>query len=296
MLSHSRLMYLDVDHRWIKKVIHKRVGTECKGLVYPVIKPGIMDKLPVELVELICFELTDTRDVVGVMLATGVKVDVKSICLCNDYYVFYKGCKNGHLDLVKWMYERDHKFYDTSMIYDKSFRSACMHGHLDIAKWLYKNFGHLFSEQHINNTFAAVWDLDTLKWLSDTFNILADINLIICKRFSKHPETSIWLYERFKPAITKSLFYGFTRNNNMRSSLNFLKWVHSIHTLTCHNIKKYNLVEVFCDRGDVEGVMWLFYAVKDMPVDMAINSLSRHQKSPKVSKILYHIIGELLNI
>ena len=49
--------------------------------------------------------------------------------------MFIDACKNGHLDVAKWMIQFDPNVRAND---DEAFRLACKNGHLDIAKWLIK--------------------------------------------------------------------------------------------------------------------------------------------------------------
>ena len=58
--------------------------------------------------------------------------------LFTNYLPLRYACKNGHLEMCKWIYKNIHFTQKHSTIdYEAAMRLACINGHIDVCKWLY---------------------------------------------------------------------------------------------------------------------------------------------------------------
>lgn len=82
----------------------------------------------------------------------------------DDGCVFQETCRNGHLDIAKWLYKLNPNMKMTA---NKVLRHACSNGHLDVAKWIFqlnpkmkitKNHNIIFHETcHRGHLEVAKW-------------------------------------------------------------------------------------------------------------------------------------------
>ena len=155
----------------------------------------------------------------------------------NDDYtntnVFQWSCRNGHLEVAKWLVET---FDDIDVHVDDEyvFRWSCYNGQLEVVKWLIETFDDI--NVHIKNDDAFRWSckndqLEVVKWLIETFD---DINIHVWDDYAFE-----WSCTRGHLGVSKWLIAitGDIRQNDD----NYLK--------IANNTKLYNLVEYICDRS-----------------------------------------------
>ncbi len=65
----------------------------------------------------------------------------------DNEYAFRWSCKNGYLDLVKWLWKISDEKIDIHADNEYAFRWSCKNGYLDVAKWLLELF---FDEKYHN--------------------------------------------------------------------------------------------------------------------------------------------------
>ena len=89
-----------------------------------------------------------------------------------EEYAFTSACANGHISVVKWLYEIKPDI-DISINNEYCFRWACSNGHIKIAKWLYEIKPNI--DISANNDFAfkevcIKGNIDIAQWLVDIHN------------------------------------------------------------------------------------------------------------------------------
>lgn len=98
-------------------------------------------------------------------------VNINSLYFSCNEYVFYLSCKNGNLELVKWILNFDYKI-QISQNNELAFSIACEHNNIDIAKFLYeknKNMDLYLNNKHIIYIIVEEGYIDLLKWLYKIF-------------------------------------------------------------------------------------------------------------------------------
>jgi hypothetical protein len=126
-----------------------------------------------------------------------LSIDVKqslNIHKDNDF-AFRESCKNGYLEVVKWLYDVGLQLNSPINIHEdeeRAFRWSCWCGHLEVSKWLYDLSLQLNSpiNIHVIGEHAFRWScmngyLEVAKWLCslcDKYSIKIDngkINYVI---------------------------------------------------------------------------------------------------------------------
>ena len=155
----------------------------------------------------------------------------------NDDYtntnVFQWSCRNGHLEVVKWLVETFDDI-DVHAENEEAFILSCVHGYLEIAKWLFETFGDI--DVHANNDEAFRYScsyghLEIVKWLVKTFDDI-DVHIHNEEAFRRSCETG--QLEVAKLLIT--IIPDIRQNND-----NYLK--------IANDSARYNLTEYICDQS-----------------------------------------------
>lgn len=74
-------------------------------------------------------------------------------------------CRNGHLDIVIWLYEQGADIRENG---DSCVKSACMNGHLDILIWLHEHGADIRTANDICMANACMHGhLEIIKWLHE---------------------------------------------------------------------------------------------------------------------------------
>jgi len=82
-----------------------------------------------------------------------------------DEYAFQLSCKNGHLEITKWLRKKGIESNSPIDIHagnKRAFRWSCKNGHLKVAKWLYKKAIEMNSSINIHedNEYAFKWSCE----------------------------------------------------------------------------------------------------------------------------------------
>ena len=88
-------------------------------------------------------------------------------------FTFRHACRNGYLDVAKWLYSLGNVYID--VFNDYAFRHACKNGHLKVARWLF-SLGTINIHAKKDSAFKLSCEnehLDVVKWLAS-----------ICKMYS----------------------------------------------------------------------------------------------------------------
>lgn len=275
--------------------------------MYPVIKPGIMDTLPVELIELIC-EGLDYRTVLGVVLATGVEIDVKDFCFggLKDECViklFKSACINSHVELLRWLYEKHPSMHFKNNNYRNYIYTRTKHSNLRTFKFMHRYFGKLPHESRIILFKGIVLrDIEIADWLYDVCSInisFSDIDKLIHECImTDNYQAADWLHNKYKPSLSTEILCGsnyYYKNCQDVIMLKGLQWVHSKFGLTWDNIKEYNILQMYCDRINLKAVKWICENFEIYP-DMLIQCFNSNRHYKPIAKYLYDKIGEVLGL
>lgn len=106
------------------------------------------------------------------------KITIDAITDIDKYKAFDLSCKNGHLEIVKWLVSIGMDIYANN---NEAFRLSCYKGHHHIAKWIY-SVGSVNVHADINNAFIASCfggHNDIAKWLISLDSV--DIQFILKK-------------------------------------------------------------------------------------------------------------------
>jgi hypothetical protein len=198
----------------------------------------------------------------------------------DEYDAVINACRYGHLDVLKWIYERfnvgEHRQiirFDLN-IYDTYFLHACEKGHLEVAQFLIEKFSHIHKfevglwtfihscrytyiadllyptyydpTKNIDSIFTQVclygW-LDSAKWLASRFEINVAHKDYSCFRdacLKGHIQVVKWLVETFP-----ELYFTFrAKNDDALTQASYFGFVEVVEYL----IQLYNrkeLEEVF---------------------------------------------------
>ena len=117
----------------------------------------------------------DIKEAFCIGLKNGHLEIIKWLYSFNKKYEFHEissyfiiVCKNGHLDIIKWLISLN-IFFDTNDIINEGFDSACSNGKIDIAEFLYEKYkninlnGAFITACSYNKLYVAIWLLSLNK-------------------------------------------------------------------------------------------------------------------------------------
>jgi ankyrin repeat protein len=85
---------------------------------------------------------------------------------------FINACKNGHLNVAQWLYQKSiqrHQTIDISLEDGFAFREACGNGHLDVCQWLFQTDPSIDITARYNDAFERACmnrHLNVAQWLA----------------------------------------------------------------------------------------------------------------------------------
>lgn len=158
-------------------------------------------------------------------------------------------CKNGYLDIIKWLYTILDKDIIHKNIYDLFF-STCSNGKYELAQWLY-------------TIIVEIKDIITISVTELSKNVNKSFMSIIAHG---HFELAQWLYSleldtiKFKNIVDlKNAFIL----SCLTGHLNLAKWIYDINNnqfdpiQTIHEINEYLFREA-CKNADLDMAKWLY--------------------------------------
>ena len=105
-------------------------------------------------------------------------------------------CKNGHLELAKWLCQKFSLIPDNDL-----FVLSCRHGHLNIIEWIIDNLIIVETDENLFNYACESKNVKTLDWFCSKFNIEKNNESfkILCKTGCL--KTVQWYCEKFSVQI-----------------------------------------------------------------------------------------------
>lgn len=158
--------------------------------------------------------------------------------------LFEWGCKNGHLDLLKWIYQCE--AYQTSDIYDyddlnfyveqELFQTTCFHNQFQVAQWLHQTF-------EINLDIIPKFTI---------FDHLCTNNLLPFAKWFRSL-VNIQYYDLYKTNF--EAFIGACSNGH----LTMVQWLHKKFQLNTDHLRFMQMIpfQAACENGYFQVAMWL---------------------------------------
>lgn len=165
------------------------------------------------------------------------KINIKpKIDLHTDHELAFRlGCKYGHLEIAKWIWNISNKTIDLHRDNYCIFQITCQHGHTEIAKWLIDISGNTINI-YADDNLAFRWScengqIETAKWLHSL-----DVNINALDNYAfkwscrnGHLEIVKWLFSISKISIIKFFLdpanYDYIFSNSPWNILQFLKQI-----------------------------------------------------------------------
>tara|TARA_B100000524_G_scaffold346062_1_gene245652 strand:+ start:3356 stop:4873 length:1518 start_codon:yes stop_codon:yes gene_type:complete len=236
---------------------------------------------------------------------------------CKDNEAICLSCQEGHLEMVKWLYNlggdiksqddwcfnisisKNHlellKWINSLQVVDIHknneyfFRTSCSFGKLEIAKWIY-SLGNVDIHAYMDSAFLSACignHLEIAKWLYTlgTFNLHFDNNLFF-KYLCQQGKLNIlqWLYsiDQFNVNEYNDYYFRISCNFNY---LEQAKWIYNLGNV---NIKA-NKNEAFifsCSNNKVEMALWL-QSINEVEYEIEVNnSMITSWKIHKIIKFI----------
>ncbi|POM66555.1 Hypothetical protein PHPALM_17568 [Phytophthora palmivora] len=175
---------------------------------------------------------------------------------------------HGHLDVVKWLYERGMDWH-TLQSMDKSasgyiektwlfqhclsdaLKLAAAHGHLEVVEWIYNNrTDKCETTSRIINRAVANGHLAIVQWLHSVSGESCSADAVDAAAKNGHLEILQWLQSNDLLTCTTDAMDGAAENGH----LEIVKWLHKTSTSGCSSLILYRAA---CN-GHLEIVEWLY--------------------------------------
>jgi len=233
---------------------------EGKILLFSRIFGGVFDRIYDDIknsreVPIIFYDLVEslsngrdlTMEQISYMASDRISNDAKW-----DKETFFNSCKNGHLELAKWI-----KFIrpdiDPTDEHNVALRFACTNGHLNVAKWLIETF-NANPETYSYEAFVQAsgnGHLEVVKYLREILKSIPTTKMFDAFEYAsklKHREVVIYLIKTWKLDINMldtivkfSFFHGYIYILELLDRLYPVLPCPDIHTVS--NIVEYNRMD-----------------------------------------------------
>ena len=190
--------------------------------------------VPKVILRYILMKFCDPQSIKNIILNVGLMNVLDTFCkkmLTKANHGFLWNCRNGHLDIVKWLYSLGR--FNIHANNEYAFRIACENGHLDVAKWLYYYFDFDRVNIHADNEYAF---------------------RIACA--NGHLYVSQWLYSLGQVNIHVDNEYAF-RSSCANGHLIVAKWLYSLGQVNIHADNEYAF-RSSCANGHLTVAKWLY--------------------------------------
>jgi hypothetical protein len=177
---------------------------------------------------------------------------------CTTEEPFYYFCRYGYLDLAKAYYTFYN--YDISSNTNEAICLACQEGHLDMVKWLYEVGADI---TYPNNWCIGVCItkdyLDILKWIKSLDIIDLNTNdyyffIISCS--TGNLRLAQWFYSFANSNIHEQMNYAFIYSCS-ENYIDIAKWLYSLGTVDIHADND-RLFKYICQTGMIDIAKWLY--------------------------------------